>query len=131
MKEWMYTEQEAAYLFEPQIVRVRNDEALKRLFQDRLKASAALAVFLRDRYRELYQEELRITRESLAVELYLHYLAQEVLLKLKKRLPKSRLAARLLRSTEIIDCGDLSRDGNRFFWDLLSRFIRKEKLFTT
>ena len=130
MSNWLYTQDGTAYRFEHQIVRVKNDEALEKLFQGRLKASAGLAEYLRDRYREAFQEELNITAVSLAVELYLHYKAQVMLLYLQKIFKKSRLISRLLRSTNVIDCGERSCDSNRFVWDILSHFVRKEKLFS-
>ncbi len=66
---------------------------------------------------------LRISERSFLLEIYGHIYVDYYLLRYARffrALLSARLYVRLLQSCEDIDCGDRSKDPNRFFWNLLS-----------
>ena len=123
-----YEFEEVQYTLEPGIVRVRSEEPLKGLLKKKMKAAGILSERILAAYCVDFGRELEITRNSLAVEIYLHFKVQQACLKMMKLFGKRRLLNAVLRHTEIIDCGEKHRDNNRFLWDILAWFAAKFRI---
>lgn len=128
MKHPNFTFHDIEISIEPRIVRVESADALKTFLKGRgMKAARELSRVLHEEYEQRFEKELDITRNSLAMEIYMHVLVQKIALALKKITGERGLVKRALRSTAVIDCGEKIEDTNRFAWDFLSIFMRKNK----
>ena len=116
-----------SFTLEPRIVRVPGDEKLAAFLKEKMKAARSLSDRILAAYRAAYGEELKIGRDSLAVEIDMHYRVQQFARKLEKHFRKNRLVRLALERTEVFDCGEKSEDNNRFVWDLMARFVRKAR----
>ena len=110
------------FILEPRIVRISGDEKLSVFLQEKLKAARSLSDRILAAYRAEYGNELKIGRESLAIEIYMHYVVRQISRKLEKHFRKNRLIQLALQRTEIIDCGEKTKDNNRFIWDCMTFF---------
>lgn len=126
-KRWKTEYQSVQFSIEPMVVRVKNNEELKKYLRFRLKNAIRLSRVIRKRYEKNMQQPLNITTPSLAIEILGHFMIQEVCLALKKITdkvpwngPVSRFCDWLLIHMDVIDCGEKSCDNNRFLWDLLA-----------
>lgn len=127
MKNSNFSFHDVAVSIEPRIVRVESADALKAFLKGRgMKAAKELSRELHEEYRRRFDKELDITRNSLAMEIYMHVLVQKIALALKKITGERGLVKRVLRSTAVIDCGEKIEDTNRFAWDFLSIFMKKD-----
>ncbi len=128
MKEPNFSYRGINIRIEPRIVRVESDDTLKAFLKGRgMKAAKELSRVLHEEYLTRYEKELDITGNSLAMEIFMHVLIQKIAFRLKKITGERGLVRRALRSTAVIDCGEKIEDTNRFAWDLLSHFMRKDK----
>lgn len=109
-------------------VHILNDDAFHKMMQAcPATGTELLATHLLASFRKIRQRELKISRNSLIVEIWGHYFSERILLPLKKILPASifgKIIERIVRSLEQIDCSERRYDGNRFIWDMLSPFKR-------
>ncbi len=120
--------------FEPGWVRVVTDEALTGyLDQKSSKDAEHLADWILAEYQNLLGYALKIDRDSLAVEILIHTYMDTISERLEDHAIQSEIpgaAKRLLKSicdrvqkhTDIIDCGEKEKDGNRLIFDGLSAF---------
>ena len=92
------------------------------VLQEKLKAARSLSDRILAAYRAEYGNELKISRESLAIEIYMHYVVRHISRKLEKHFRKNRLIQLALQRPEIIDCGEKTKDNNRFIWDCMTFF---------
>ena len=115
--------QGVAYTLEPRIVRIPSDEKLTAFLKEKKKAARSLSDSILAAYRAAYGEELKSSRDSLAVEICMHCIVQKISRKLEKRFRKNRLIRLALERTEVIDCGEKCEDNNRFVWDFIAWFI--------
>jgi len=122
-------------LYRPQAVHVRADRALLEHLRrgitgtrkGHMLPALEMARYIRKKYADHFQEELRINEHSLALELMIHMTAflggrfgDHALARL--RLPAHNPVRRGLRyiadHVEVIDCGEKPIDDNRFIFDL-------------
>ena len=73
MKKWNTKYHGIGFKFEPQIVRIRNDEILRFYLTHQKAACQRLARVVRKAYRLKYGTELKISEKSLATEIWFHY----------------------------------------------------------
>ena len=127
-------------VFDEQVVRVKNDLALKyylredagkgffRGMRNEYRPARRVARFLMDAYRREYGEKLDVTLGSLETEIVWHYRVIEVCRRLRGTLPYRmlppfrRFIEWLWDHMDVIDCGKKEIDGNRFVWDILDRW---------
>ena len=109
---------------QPRIVRVDNDKALNRyLSGGKRKAALALADRILELYESQYGEKLKITRKSLACEIYDHYRILKLTEALSKLFGENFRPLRWLKHhMDVVDCGERKEDNNRFLWDIFSIF---------
>ncbi|MBR2738046.1 MAG: hypothetical protein IKD88_04970 [Lachnospiraceae bacterium] len=126
--------------FDRQVVRIRNDLALKELLRaeagsgffrglrSEYRPARKMARVLKEAYRRKFGEELRITDGSLESEIVWHYRVIEWCRISRRRWwyrllpPARRFVEWLWIHMDVIDCGDLACDGNRIVWDVLDRW---------
>ncbi|MDO4490869.1 MAG: hypothetical protein Q4B85_07385 [Lachnospiraceae bacterium] len=121
-EEWNRSYHGVGIKLEPQVVRIANDFVLDVHLQENSKNCMRLAREIRNAYELEYQEQLRISERSLAIEIYAHYKIQKLSEKVERYLGRTRLTRWLIGHTEVIDCGCREKDNNRFIWDTLCAF---------
>lgn len=131
----MYDLKDIDIRYNERAVHVGNDQILKEYMGYSLGQAIEVAKFIRRTYRRKYHCPLRITTLSLAVELEGHFVLYEISLKCKQfleRIPLKlvergsgmRFCNWMIRHMEVIDCGELADDNNRFLWDFLSQPVK-------
>jgi len=112
--------------FEPKLVRVFSDAELWAFLKDDVATRfEILAKTIKEDYENRYGEELKITNDSLIVEILVHVYCDYIGLRFNRVVKIKfiqKLVVKLLERAEIVDCGERSVDGNRWFWDLLARY---------
>ena len=105
------------------VVRVDNDRALwVYIHLDPYSNTRRLVTWIKQIYASAFDEDLRISDNSLAMEIWGHIYFEQFLLrnpKLGRVLFPFGLYQRLVTSCEAVDCGESSKDGNRWLWDVL------------
>lgn len=102
---------------DPQVVRVANDFVLDVYLNMDPKNCMKLAKYICGAYRDRYLEELKISPQSLAIEIYGHYKMQKLAMKAEEITGKNKACEWLLKHTDVIDCGSAEKDSNRLIWD--------------
>lgn len=103
-------------------IQIKNDEALKTFLNDpKTKGSILISKYVHELYRKEIRRPIKITEDSLAIEILGHVYAGDLAkmvssLKLKKLEPSLK---DIIQRTDIIDCGELDVDPNRHIWDKL------------
>lgn len=111
---------------EPQVVRVANDFVLDVYLNMDPKNCIKLAMHICRAYRNAYLEELKISPQSLAVEIYGHYKMQKAAMKAEELVGKNKACRWLLNHTGVIDCGAAEKDSNRWIWDGMYKMTKIE-----
>lgn len=110
------------------VVRILNDDALHEMLKTNGRYHAfGIALFARHYYRQTFGSNIRISTKSLACEIYWHYYIRIRSEAIEKKWGRKKLTTWLLRHMDVIDCGDLGNDNNRFLWDLLAPFFSVSK----
>ncbi len=112
------------------IVRIRTDRQLLDFLDLKGNGSLELADHIHRFYRDKWDKELEISRESLAVEILIHVYCDLVFDRIDRIVDKIGKPGRLLkdkmaflkRATEVIDCGERAVDSNRIVFDQLAPF---------
>ncbi|MCR5294012.1 MAG: hypothetical protein K6E30_02400 [Lachnospiraceae bacterium] len=112
------------------IVRIRTDEVLLGALSRNSAGVYAAAEHILKTYEAHMGETLKISRDSLAAEILLHAYLDAFFRRLEGTVCRkagagkllNRPIARLIRSTEVIDCGEREVDGNRIVFDVLAPF---------
>ncbi len=131
MSRWFITDRNIRIGFDDSAVHIVTDEHLKAFLKKDRTASYVLAHAILERYRILFGKPLNISRRSLAAEIRLHVLshafftALENMADFKNSGICHRICSKMIRSAEVIDCGERQVDGNRFVFDYVSIFSRK------
>lgn len=130
MKNWNTKYHGIGLKFEPQIVRIRNDEILRFFLTHQKAACQRLAMTLLKAYRLKYGVDLKISTDSLATEIWCHYKIKRISLmleglqwKLLKKPAFRNFLDKVLVHMAVIDCGERKCDNNRWLWDLLARIL--------
>ncbi len=131
MIRWFITDNQIRVGFDDCAVHIASDDHLKAFLKNGSHASYVLAHAVLTHYRELFGKPLSISRRSLAAEIRLHALSHDLFTALEKKSVFAsdglyhRFCRRMIRSAEVIDCGEKHVDGNRFVFDIVSMLNRK------
>lgn len=109
----------------PGLIQVRNASGeVARHLRGSVRATArAMAAMLAEQYRRTIGRPLDVAQRSLALELWLHAVADSVG-RLLAHIPGARrLGAFVVARTCTIDMGESTIDPNRYVWDLLARLL--------
>lgn len=114
--------------FNRRLIRILAPTALQQFLSQNIEQRTAVFVnSIKSDYRIAFGEELKISNNSIIIEIWAHVYAGFLAKKLKKQLPLKlihRVANLIINRSDIIDCGERSVDANRLLWDLLSKFMR-------
>lgn len=104
------------------VVSIKNNSALNNLLKDKSSASLKAAAVIKAEYKKKKGKALDISEGSLGVEILGHVYPDRIGNAIKK-LPLPGFIEdaidKFLKRTEVIDCGESSKDNNRFLWDFL------------
>ena len=110
------------------LVQIKTDEKLLAFLQKPSRDATELSAYIKKTYEEILGKELKISVESLAIELLIHVYVDEFARGIEdfgKFLPlylKAQLETcmqKIERRTEVIDSGEAEIDPNRKFFDKL------------
>lgn len=126
-----HTKEEIIITYSPRIVRISCNSALKNYLEEPGNGALALSSFILEEYKKCQQSELKISKDSLAIEILAHTFVDsfsEAVSVIGNLLPPA-LAKAVLKlmeqvhvHTETIDCGESGVDNNRWIWDGLAVF---------
>lgn len=115
--------------YSDRLVQITCSPALKRYLEKPGNGALALSTYILDEYKKRRKSELKISKDSLAIEILAHTYTDtfsEVISSAGNRLPSilSNAVLGLMKQiqthTEIIDCGESDVDSNRWIWDRLT-----------
>lgn len=111
-------------LFENGSVHIINDNNLWTLLEkDTEPRTMVLVSWIKEQYRGIFDKELDITGDSLAVEIWGHVYFEYYILAVKELIRLQLIEnffERILKVSEVIDCGEAGIDSNRKLWDILA-----------
>lgn len=132
MNEWNTDFYNVSILCTDKFVRIKNDKSLVDFLNDPKTEGASL---ISEYAHELYEKEmgkpLKITKDSLAIEILGHVYADKFA-KVAEKLGIKQLkvvAAKIKEHTDIIDCGERDVDSNRVVWDDLEKAGLKRVIY--
>ena len=117
--------------YQPQLVQIVCDQNLKDYLREKGNGSLQLADYILKEYQNCQHTPLKISRDSLAIEILAHTYVDsfsqavsdaEPLLPLSLRQALKQLIHSIRSHTEIIDCGETEVDSNRWIWDKLAPY---------
>lgn len=123
-KTYQFQEQCIKVSIEEGVVRIKNDLHLWFFFNERLQERTVWLIdcIMMDYVTEM-GKSLSIHPRSIAIEIWGHFYYEYFILLICHYLDvdtSTRRIKKLLRPSEIIDCGEKDKDSNRFLWDLLT-----------
>lgn len=113
------------------LVQITCNDALKNYLEEPGNGAFELSIRIQEEYKRHQQSELKISKDSLAIEILAHTYADtfsEAVSSIGNRLPSAlskavlKLMEQIHAHTEIIDCGESDVDNNRWVWDGLTVF---------
>ena len=113
------------------LVQITCDDALKNYLEEPGNGALQLSIYILEEYKNRRQSELKISKDSLAIEILAHTYADtfsEAVSSIGDRLPPAlskavlTLMEQIHTHTEIIDCGESDIDNNRWIWNGLTVF---------
>ena len=113
------------------LVQITCNDALKNYLEEPGNGALELSTRIQEEYKRHQQSELKISKDSLAIEILAHTYADtfsEAVSSIGNRLPSAlskailKLMEQIHAHTEIIDCGESDVDNNRWIWDGLTVF---------
>ena len=113
------------------LVQITCNDALKNYLEEPGNGALELSIRIQEEYKRHQQSELKISKDSLAIEILAHTYADtfsEAVSSIGNRLPSAlskavlKLMEQIHAHTEIIDCGESDVDNNRWVWDRLTVF---------
>ena len=112
--------------FDTKLIRITNNEAFKNMLSDKLiQHTEKMTQVIRQKYKEEYGAELRISARSLTVEIWGHVYGEYFFYYIHQKLHRNltrKLYQFVRKRCEIIDSGEKSIDNNRLLWDAMSPF---------
>ena len=113
------------------VVRIKNNTALNNLLKDKFMAAHAVARTVKSEYQKKKGKALNIEGDSLAIEILGHVYPDRIASAIKK-LPLPGFIEdqidKVLKRTDIIDCGESAVDSNRGFWDFLGAIVNIDNM---
>lgn len=113
------------------LVQITCGEALKNYLDEPGNGAVELSAHILKEYKKRQKSELKISKDSLAIEILAHTYADtfsEIVSSAEFHLPAALseavlgLMKKVHAHTEIIDCGESDVDNNRWIWDGLTVF---------
>ena len=113
------------------LVQITCDEALKNYLEEPGNGAVELSARILKEYKKRQKSELKISKDSLAIEILAHTYADtfsEIVSSAEFHLPAALseavlgLMKKVHAHTEIRDCGESDVDNNRWIWDGLTVF---------
>ena len=113
------------------LVQITCGEALKNYLEEPGNGAVELSAHILKEYKKRQKSELKISKDSLAIEILAHTYADtfsETVSSAELHLPAALseavlgLMKKVHAHTEIIDCGESNVDNNRWIWDGLTVF---------
>lgn len=117
--------------YSDRLVQITCDDALKKYLEEPGNGALTLSTHILEEYKKHRNSELKISRDSLAIEILAHTYSDifaETVSSAEIRLPAAlskavhKLMEQVHAHTEIIDCGESDVDNNRWIWDGLTVF---------
>ncbi len=117
---------ELLVVFHEQIIQLKKPKVLQQfLAADIALRSEVLVNYVKQDYFLLFGKELKVSNDSMIIEIWGHVFASHFAKALKNLIHLKLIedvADFILKKSDIIDCGEVEVDLNRKFWDLLSNF---------
>ena len=118
--------QQIKVCLEPLLVRVYSDAQLWTFLSNQVaERFELLAKVIKDDYLAVFGKPLKISNDSLVVEILVHVYCDYLGLRFNRVVRikfVQKLINKLLERAEIVDCGEKSVDGNRWVWDFLAKY---------
>lgn len=115
--------------YSPKLVQITCDDILKSYLKEKGNGAVKLAAFILEKYTESQGTPLKISLDSLAIEILGHTYVDSFSAAISDlnhhlpsvlRRPLEKLIDQIRHHTGLIDCGEADIDNNRWIWDKLS-----------
>ena len=125
---WRTEFHDISVCYTEQLVQIKTDEKLLAFLKKPRRDATALSEYMKKTYEEIFGKELKITVESMAIELLIHLYADEFVhgieyfgkfLPLYLQAELETYMQKMERRTEVIDSGEAEIDPDRKFFDRL------------
>ena len=125
---WRTEFHDISVCYTEQLVQIKTDEKLLAFLKKPGRDATALSGYMKKTYEEIFGKELKISVESLAIELLIHLYADEFVhgieyfgkfLPLYLQAELETYMQKIERRTEVIDSGEAEIDPDRKFFDRL------------
>ena len=125
---WRTEFHDISVCYTEQLVQIKTDEKLLAFLKKPRRDATALSEYMKKTHEEIFGKELKISVESMAIELLIHLYVDEFVQGIEyfgKFLPLYLKAAletymqKMERRTEVIDSGEAEIDPDRKFFDRL------------
>ena len=117
--------------YSDRLVQITCDPTLKSYLEEKGNGALELSAYILEGYKKSQGFSLKISQDSLAIEILAHTYADSFSSALSSissqipaalRRPVQKLMDHVRSHTEIIDCGERGLDNNRWIWDGLTPF---------
>lgn len=112
--------------FEDGAIHLNSDPALWALLSQNVKVNVEkLSSAILNEYKNIFAKDLDISLKSLSVEILGHVYAEHFLAHVNGFIGKLNIDVdlkKIIRNCSVIDCGEADKDGNRWFWNMLTGF---------
>ena len=125
---WRTEFHDISVCYTEQLVQIKTDEKLLAFLKKPRQDATALSEYMKKTYEEIFGKELKISVESMAIELLIHLYADEFVhgieyfgkfLPLYLQAELETYMQKMERRTEVIDSGEAEIDPDRKFFDRL------------
>ncbi|MDY3817580.1 MAG: hypothetical protein SO019_00855 [Lachnospiraceae bacterium] len=125
---WRTEFHDISVCYTEQLVQIKTDEKLLAFLKKPRRDATALSEYMKKTYEEIFGKELKISVESMAIELLIHLYADEFVhgieyfgkfLPLYLQAELETYMQKMERRTEVIDSGEAEIDPDRKFFDRL------------
>ena len=125
---WRTEFHDISVCYTEQLVQIKTDEKLLAFLKKPGRDATALSEYMKKTYEEIFGKELKISVESMAIELLIHLYADEFVhgieyfgkfLPLYLQAELETYMQKIERRTEVIDSGEAEIDPDRKFFDRL------------
>jgi len=109
--------------FNQKIIHIPNNKGLKCIIKD--NNTKKLAQQIKSDYRSIFKQPLKISNQSLIIEIWGHVVIEKWTYRLARKLNREKvwtLHKTIYHHCKVVDCGEKSIDNNRKIWDFLSWF---------
>lgn len=110
-------------LFNERIIHISNNKGLKCIVKKR--QFKQLTQQIKSDYYSIFKQPLRISNQSLIIEIWGHVVIEKWTYRLAHKLNRKKVWAfhnKIYHHCKVVDCGEKPIDNNRKIWDFLSWF---------